>query len=272
MAGPQGPPGPTGPQGPCGIQGETGEKADMGQKGEPGDKGMKGNPGFPGYKGEPGPHEFTGERGEEGDMGERGLKGDMGSPGPLGETGERGDMGQKDEPGDNGMKGNQGYNSEKREQGTADPQVLPDLPQCGDAGGWRRVAFLDITDASHVCPTGLNLTTYSRRTCGRAHSSYYTCSSTTFSVGGSQYSRVCGRAQAYRFGWNYGFYGNFYGRRSIESQYVDGLSLTHGAPGSRQHIWTFASGTYTRNYSAYRIESTTQCPCDTGNTSPYPPL
>jgi len=28
---------------------------------------------------------------------------------------------------------------------------------------------------------------------------------------------------------------------------MDGLSLTHGAPGSRQHIWTFASGFFTGN-------------------------
>ena len=112
------------------------------------------------------------------------------------------------------------------------------LLTCHNAGGWRRVVFFDVTDASHVCPTGLNLTTYSRRTCGRAHFGIFSCSSTTFSVGGSQYSRVCGRALAYRFGWNYGFYGYrgnvIYGRPGIEGQYVDGLSLTHGAPGSCQ--------------------------------------
>ena len=83
---------------------------------------------------------------------------------------------------------------------------------------------------------------YSRRTCGRAHSSYCNCSSTTFSVGGSQYSRVCGRALAYRWEQNNAFYGHHVGRQGIDGYYVDGLSLTHGAPGSRQHIWTFASG------------------------------
>ena len=35
------------------------------------------------------------------------------------------------------------------------------------------------------------------------------------------------------------------GNKIIDSQYVDGLSLTHGVPGSRQHIWTFASGLFT---------------------------
>ena len=164
----------------------------------------------------------------------------------------------------------------KGEQGVPDPHVSPNLSQCGDTGGWRRVVFFDVTDASHVCPTGLNLTTYSRRTCGRAHSGIFSCSSTTFSVGGSQYSRVCDRALAYRFGWNYGFYGYrgnvIYGRPGIEGQYVDSLSLTHGAPGSRQHTWTFAGGTYTRNYSTHSNTAAAQCPCDTGIISSLPPF
>ena len=35
--------------------------------------------------------------------------------------------------------------------------------------GWRRVAFINMTDTSYSCPTGLNLTSYSKRTCGRSH-------------------------------------------------------------------------------------------------------
>ena len=109
-----------------------------------------------------------------------------------------------------------------------------------------------MTNTSYVCPPGFNLTSYSQRTCGRADSGlgYSSCSSTTFSVGGSQYSRVCGRALAYRRGPNYGFYGYRSRPVGIEEQYVDGLSLTHGASGSRQHIWTFASGLFTGNCSS----------------------
>ena len=218
----------------------------------------------------------VGDRGDKGDIGERGLKGDMGPPGPKGETGGRGDMGQKGEP---GMKGNQGYKGEKGERGAAGPQgskgnkgeqgLGVGVP-CGDPG-WRRVVFLNMTDPSHVCPAGLNLTTYSRRTCGRAHSGYRTCSSTTFSVGGSQYSRVCGRALAYQFGPNYAFYGyHVINRQGINGPYVDGLSLTHGASGSRQHISTFASGLYTGNRNS--SHSTYRRPCENGNTSPSPPF
>ena len=160
------------------------------------------------------------------------------------------------------MKGNQGSKGEKGEQG-----VGVGVP-CGGPG-WRRVVFLNMTNTSHVCPTGLGNRTYSRRTCGQAHSGFYSCSSTTFSVGGSQYSRVCGRALAYRRGHNLAFYGYQEGR-GIDSQYVDGLSLTHGAPGSRQHIWTFASGYVTGSHSSNY--STAQCPCDNGNAYPSPPF
>ena len=69
------------------------------------------------------------------------------------------------------------------------------------------------------------------------------CSSTTFSVGGSQYNRVCGRVHAYRWGLNWGFYGYHSRHQGINGSYV--LFLTRGAPGSHLHIWTFASGLFT---------------------------
>ena len=299
-----GPKGEPGPEGPTGEKGTKGEPGDMGHRGEPGDKGMKGEHGYPGYKGEkgkegvvglqgppgpagpqgppgiqgkdgrkgeqgplgpkgdtgqPGP---SGERGDKGDMGERGLKGDMGPPGPQGETGERGDMGQKGEPGDKGVKGNQGDKGEKGEPGMT--------WSCGGTGGWRRVVFLDMTNTSHVCPPGLKRTSYSRRTCGRASSSEHSCSSTTFSVGDSQYSRVCGRALAYRWGNNIAFYGHNVNRQGIDGYYVDGLSLTHGAFGSRQHIWTFASAFFTGDLNSSHPRY--RCPCDNGNTHPAPPF
>ena len=45
----------------------------------------------------------------------------------------------------------------------------------------------------------------------------------------------------------------------IDGYYVDGVSLTHGGAGSRQHIWTFATG-LTEVDTSYL---TTKCPCDT---------
>ena len=127
-----------------------------------------------------------------------------------------------------------------------------------------------MTNTSQLCPSGLELRSYSRRTCGRANSSMDSCSSTTFSVSSSQYSRVCGRALAYQWGVNYAFYAYHQGNHSINDQYVDGLSLTHGAPGSHQHIWTFASGLLTGSRTSSWPNY--QCPCDNGNTYRSPPF
>ena len=127
---------------------------------------------------------------------------------------------------------------------------------CGGPG-WRRVAFIDMTDTSYNCPTGLSLTPYSKRTCGRSPTSRG-CSSTAFSVGGLQYSRVCGRIRGYQFGAAGAF---FHLTQGIDSYYVEGVSLTHGGAGNRQHIWTFAAG-----LSEVTTRSSNEgCPCD--NTS-----
>ena len=118
--------------------------------------------------------------------------------------------------------------------------VTGPIHTCNGTPGWRRVAFINMTDTSYNCPTGLNLTSYSKRTCGRSHTTHGGCSSTTFSVGGLPYSRVCGRIRAYQFGVVDAFvYGN---DLEINSYYVNGVSLTYGAVGRRQHIWTFAAG------------------------------
>ena len=52
--------------------------------------------------------------------------------------------------------------------------------------------------------------------------------------------------------------------RSIESHYVEGVSLTHGPPGARQHIWSFAA--------AFReIDGECcVCPCANRNTQTAP--
>ena len=141
---------------------------------------MKGNVGYPGYKGE------------------KGVAGPQGPPGPTGPQGP---------PGPSDLTTTTPTTGAPTTVMTTDTSTMPAATpgQCGGPG-WRRVIFLNMTDPSHVCPSGLRLTSYSRRTCGRANSTSRICWSTTFSVGGSQYSRVCGRARAYRWGRNLGFY------------------------------------------------------------------
>ena len=109
--------------------------------------------------------------------------------------------------------------------------VIASMSMCNGTLGWSRIAFINMTDTSYNCPTGLNLTSYSKRTCGRSHTYGFGCSSTTFSVGGLPYSQVCGRIRGYQFGSTSAFISE-----DIDSYYVDGVSLTHGVTGRRQHI------------------------------------
>ena len=137
-------------------------------------------------------------------------------------------------------------------------------PECGQAfeaycdvssrcnsstGGWMRVANLDMTDSSQQCPDGFRLVSRStapRRTCGRRVSDG--CQSVVFPVNGTQYSKVCGRVKAYQYASPDGFF-QYSSSRYLNSNYVDGVSITHGTS-SRTHIWTFAA--------AWRIGA---CPC-----------
>ena len=131
---------------------------------------------------------------------------------------------------------------------------------CGGTGGWRRVVYLDMTDPITICPSGWQLTTHSKRTCGRVSTGSLTCDSVFFPVSGGTYTSVCGRIKGYQYGHTDAFESYHRGRETtINSSYVSGVSLTHGSP--RQHIWTFAassSSTYT-NIQA--------CPC---NATFYP--
>ena len=72
--------------------------------------------------------------------------------------------------------------------------------KCGDTWGWRRAVYLDMTDPNTNCPSGWNMTGYSKRTCGRASSSGRSCDSVFFPVSGGPYSQVCGRIRAYQYG------------------------------------------------------------------------
>ena len=137
---------------------------------------------------------------------------------------------------------------------------------CNGTPGWRRVAFINMTDTSYNCPTGLNLTSYSKRTCGASHTTGGRCSSTTFSVGGLPYSHVCGRIRGYQFGSTGAFWGYAYQNQGIDGYYVDGVSLTHGGAGSQQHIWTFAAGAT----EVGTLPLPYRCPCATHNFSHVP--
>ena len=142
----------------------------------------------------------------------------------------------------------------------------PPVYSCGGTGGWRRIVYLDMTDPHTTCPSGWNMTGYSKRTCGMNSTGYDTCRSATFPVSGGEYSRVCGRIKAYQWGATNAFY-NYHHRRvtTIDGAYACGVSVTHGSP--RNYIWTFVAGRSEGNPTWSHV-----CPCDSTSTIRIPPF
>ena len=142
----------------------------------------------------------------------------------------------------------------------------PSVYSCGGTGGWRRVVYLDMTDPHTTCPSGWNMTGYSKRTCGRISTGFRTCDSATFPVSGGEYSSVCGRIKAYQWGVPLAFNTYHHGIvTTIDGAYANGVSVTHGKP--RNHIWTFLTG-----LSEGDPTYVTVCPCDAHITIRIPPL
>ena len=145
-----------------------------------------------------------------------------------------------------------------------DVTFIREQHRCGEHG-WRRVAYVDMTNPHATCPSGWKLTGYSKRTCGRVNNGSRTCSSATFPVNGGEYSRICGRIRGYQWGSPDAFDAyNIRSKVTIDDAYVDGVSVTHGTP--RNHIWTFAAGV-----SEVFFRRITACPCDANITIRIPP-
>ena len=137
----------------------------------------------------------------------------------------------------------------------------------GVTGGWLRVVELDMMNSSHQCPSGLRQRTDSGKRRCAINSNSDTCSSVTFPIKSSGYSKVCGKIIAYQVGSTDGF--STYDNRNpgINGNYVDGVSLTHGNP--RHHIWTFAAALHEHNSN-----HASSCPCTVGtnaNSASRPP-
>ena len=130
---------------------------------------------------------------------------------------------------------------------------------CNSNGWWTRVAYLNMKDPNQQCPsawTQRSSNSEPRRLC-RMTRSGSGCESVTYSTFGMNYSHVCGRVIGYQHSTPDAF--GHLASQTLEGYYVDGVSLTHGSPGSRQHIWTFAAGLVENNLSSYPADS---CPCD----------
>ena len=136
-------------------------------------------------------------------------------------------------------------------------QVYCDMKlECGGhKGGWMRIADLNTTRGDN-CPSGWAKITTPVVACIPAGSAAG-CYSSNFSTLSISYSRICGKAVGYQKSGTDGF-ANFHNpTRSINSPYVDGVSITYGNP--RKHIWTYAMGHSDKGN--YLPAYPSNCPC-----------
>ena len=124
----------------------------------------------------------------------------------------------------------------------------------GVGGGWRRIININISGGDDCLGEWRKATQSGVSFCRVASDGRYTCSSANFSTNGIIYQRVCGRARGYQKGDTLAFYGSSWLNRTVDKDYVSGLSITYSS-NPHQHIWTFASGRGERFNSPYN------CPC-----------
>ena len=132
----------------------------------------------------------------------------------------------------------------------------------GVAGGWMRVASIDINDTSSTCPSSLRTLTSPHRLCAKNFDGIG-CSSALLPVHGVEYSQVCGKIIGYQDKTPDAFYRFIDDQNTIDTIYVDGISLTHGQS-PRKHIWTFVAALNEHIAAPWSL-----CPCT--NTRRDPP-
>ena len=137
------------------------------------------------------------------------------------------------------------------------------ISECGP-GRWRRAFYVNASQPDQSCPGDWSVQTSPVRGCAGVSSQ---CSSAFSGDINTAYSKVCGRIIGEGVSSPDGFI-RAPQDRTIEGNYLDGVSVTHGASGSRTHIWTFAAG-----HSATYFGWVARCPCDNANRdqAPLPP-
>uniref|UniRef100_A0A1X7SIX5 Fibrinogen C-terminal domain-containing protein n=1 Tax=Amphimedon queenslandica TaxID=400682 RepID=A0A1X7SIX5_AMPQE len=91
---------------------------------------------------------------------------------------------------------------------------------CGSGGGWTRLAYLDMPDATQNCPPGFRLyQSGGVRACGRPVAYSGGCASVQFPSNGISYSQICGRVTGYQYNSPSAF------SNDLNFFYVDGVIL-----------------------------------------------
>ena len=133
---------------------------------------------------------------------------------------------------------------------------------CGSGGGWTRLAYLDMSDATQNCPFGFRLyQSGGVRACGRPVTNSGSCVSVQFPSNGISYSEVCGRVVGYQYASPDAVHSGFTpNHNNLNGDYIDGVSITRGSP--RQHVWSLIAGVTQLKSEASRYFS---CPCFSGS-------
>ena len=104
--------------------------------------------------------------------------------------------------------------------------VVPDLQSytfvCDESTGWKRVAYLNMSDPFQQCPPAWKEISTPHRVCGRTSTSP-SCEGLTYTTGSEQYDQVCGRIIGYQIGSPDTF---AFTRRSVDSYYMVTVSRT----------------------------------------------
>ena len=288
VPGPEGPQGPKGDIGPMGLKGKKGVK---GQKGTRGIQGIPGPAGSPGLAGPRGKLGYPGPEGNEGPPGQPGLPGPRGQQGRPGDTKlNEQEFNSVTNSVHNSVlasvnttvarqfdalhkiveKLNRTVVQEVKSREDAQNTVMAELKVINETlntlklyspgykrglfGNWSRIAYFDTTQGDS-CPTGLRTvtnTTTNQTACGRTNTSGG-CVSVSIPVQVS-YSQVRGIVKGYQDHSPNAFEPVYSGHNTIDTFYVDGVSITHGSP--RRHLWTYASG-LSELYETDRH----RCPC-----------
>ena len=123
-----------------------------------------------------------------------------------------------------------------------------ELEYGGHKGGWTKIVKFD-TSKGDSCPTGCtNMTAHEKVMCRAGNAAG--CYSQIFGTYNMTFNKICGQAKGYQKGVT----SAFLTRSSIDTSYVDGVSITLGNP--RKHVWTYVVGvSVNANYP------NNNCPC-----------
>ena len=137
---------------------------------------------------------------------------------------------------------------------------------CGP-GYWRQVFYFNASSrVNQFCPGNWNTIAGPVRGCAGSSIACRSAFSDDINIA---YSKVCGRIIGEGVRTPDAFFRYIQNQTTIEHNYLDGISITHGANGLRTHIWSLAAG----HSAAISSRNIARCPCDNNDCieAPFPP-